>query len=144
MSNTKASPNRFDGYADAGPDEPIFVLRAKDLSAPFAVEVWAQHRQAAVDRAFKPSGDQQKIDSAREIADAMRRWFLENHRLEALTAEHQALLAERTAKGEQYVAVHEIVAWLRKAATPTARVALQEIEQAVKGIAAARVTPTTT
>ena len=38
---TKANPGKFNCYAKAADDEPIFVLRAKDALAPDVVRYWA-------------------------------------------------------------------------------------------------------
>lgn len=46
---TKQNPARFDCYANALPDEPMFVLLARDDDAPFRVEDWALRRKMAVD-----------------------------------------------------------------------------------------------
>ena len=39
---TKNNPGRIDCYANAAPDEPIFVLRATDKGAFLTVRVWAE------------------------------------------------------------------------------------------------------
>lgn len=39
---TKLNPGNFDCYAAAKDDEPMFVLLARDESAPFLVEAWAR------------------------------------------------------------------------------------------------------
>lgn len=41
---TKANPGKFDCYAKAGDDEPIFVLRAKDPVAQYLVAAWVSLR----------------------------------------------------------------------------------------------------
>lgn len=38
---TKLNPGRFDCYANALPDEPMFVLLARDPLAPQVVDAWA-------------------------------------------------------------------------------------------------------
>ena len=40
---TKNNPGEFDCYENAEPDEPIFVLSARDPSAPLIVRQWAFH-----------------------------------------------------------------------------------------------------
>jgi hypothetical protein len=57
-----------DCLAHCQDDEPIFVLCARDLTAPRAVEAWA----AGVSEYPEPDDD--KIRGARECADAMARW----------------------------------------------------------------------
>lgn len=49
-------------------DEPIFVLRAQDESAPLFVEMWAQHH------AQRMGYQHPKIVSALEICRKMRAW----------------------------------------------------------------------
>lgn len=41
---TKNDPGRFDCYKAAGPDEPMFVLLARDPTAPSLVRAWAALR----------------------------------------------------------------------------------------------------
>lgn len=38
---TKSDPGAFDCYAKAEPDEPLFVLLARDWRAPHLVRLWA-------------------------------------------------------------------------------------------------------
>lgn len=40
--STKNSPGAYDCYANAEPDEEMFVLLSRDESAPEVVEFWAQ------------------------------------------------------------------------------------------------------
>ncbi len=47
-------------------NEPFFVLRAQDASAPSIVEYWALHNNAHTPPA--------KIEEARRVADRMRRY----------------------------------------------------------------------
>lgn len=59
----------------AADDEPIFVLRAQDLSAPKVVRFWAEQYKA--DRNF--DGDfcgprLAKYDEAMALADRMEKW----------------------------------------------------------------------
>lgn len=41
---TKANPGRFDCYAKADPNEPMFILLGRDAMAPFLVRMWAHMR----------------------------------------------------------------------------------------------------
>lgn len=41
---TKNNPGKFDCYASAEPDEPMFVLLARDPSAPWLTVAWAALR----------------------------------------------------------------------------------------------------
>jgi len=64
---TKNQPGTFDCYANADPDEPMFVLLGRDRDAPQLVEAWA------VERA-KRGEDPDKVKEAFACADAMREW----------------------------------------------------------------------
>lgn len=68
---TKNNPGKFDCYANAEPDEPMFVLLARDLKAPHAVETWAALAEIA-------GTDTVKIAEARLCAGAMREWRNKN------------------------------------------------------------------
>lgn len=65
---TKNSPGRYDCYAKAEPDEPMFTLLARDERAPLLVEIWALMSEA---RGTDPA----KVAEARACAQAMREWF---------------------------------------------------------------------
>ncbi len=70
--STKQNPGRFgDMYSAALPDEPIFVLMARDPSAPDAVRHWALN-------AHKAGHDPDKIMEALAVAAAMDKWRLAN------------------------------------------------------------------
>jgi len=45
---TKLNPGNFDCFNNALDDEPMFVLLARDPSAPSCIEVWANYRQQAI------------------------------------------------------------------------------------------------
>lgn len=68
---TKNDPSKWDCYAKAAPDEPIFVLRANDPIAPSAVRLWAAQY-------WQQGGDPEKIAEARACADAMEAWHKEH------------------------------------------------------------------
>ena len=69
---TKQRPGAYDCYAAAEPDEPMFVLLARDANAPEVVEYWIACRLAR--KAELIDGDQ--LVEAQELADAMRAWRL--------------------------------------------------------------------
>jgi hypothetical protein len=71
---TKSNPGVYDCYADADPDEPIFVLLGRDRHAPGAVRQWAYDRAQAISRGEKPIEDRAKVTEALECADAMERY----------------------------------------------------------------------
>lgn len=62
---TKNNPSTFDCYANAEPDEPMFVLLARDPHAPILVELWAALRE-------QHAGNPSKVLEARTCAEAMR------------------------------------------------------------------------
>lgn len=63
---TKNNPGKFDCYANAAPDEPMFVLLGRDRHAPTLVRLWALLRA-------KDDEDEDKLAEALTCADAMDR-----------------------------------------------------------------------
>lgn len=68
---TKNDPAQFDCYGKADPDEPLFVLLARDPIAPLLVEFWAMLNEAEFQNPAKTS-------EARRCAAAMRQWRKSN------------------------------------------------------------------
>jgi len=65
---TKNNPGAFDCYANAEPDEPMFILLGRDRSAPYVVAFWAMIRE-------KTHPDEPvKIQDAKDCAKAMTAW----------------------------------------------------------------------
>ena len=75
---TKNNPAEYDCYANALPDEPIFIFLARDLSAPLCVEAWATYRKRAIALGFKPISDMAMVDEALQCANNMREWRKKN------------------------------------------------------------------
>lgn len=71
---TKSNPSEFDCYERAQPDEPIFVLLARDPIAPVLVRLWAQLRKLTTIKATTGP----KIDEAMSCADKMEQWHKDN------------------------------------------------------------------
>ena len=71
---TKNNPGLFDCYQNAEPDEPMFVLLARDADAPDIVHVWADVRELAIKAGRKPESDYAMVEEARACANAMREW----------------------------------------------------------------------
>lgn len=84
---TKNDPGKFDCYAAAAPDEPIFVLRADDELAPILVRLWAgmrgreeigilQHTLTVGIKIgdSKPPMKIEKYDEAIQCASDMEKW----------------------------------------------------------------------
>lgn len=64
---TKNNPGKYDCYTKADPDEPMFVLLARDPLAPMLVRLWADLRSYLADN---PS----KVFEAHECAASMDSW----------------------------------------------------------------------
>lgn len=64
---TKNKPGDYDCYANADPDEPMFVLLGRDDRSPALVEQWAAMSEARGTSAAK-------VEEARACATAMRAW----------------------------------------------------------------------
>jgi len=61
---TKNNPGNYDCYENAEPDEPMFVLLARDPLAPFLVRLWVEHHR---DRRIREWDAKDK--NAQEAAD---------------------------------------------------------------------------
>ncbi len=61
---TKANPSAHDCYANAEPDEPLFILLARDRHAPALVWLWAVLREL-------DGESPEKVKEARDCAVAM-------------------------------------------------------------------------
>lgn len=70
---TKLKPGKFDCYENAKPDEPMFVLLARDPLAPILVRLWADLREHA-------AGNPSKVFEARTCAIDMEKWRLRQPR----------------------------------------------------------------
>lgn len=75
---TKSNPSYFDCYSDALPDEPMFVLLARDPFAPELVEDWAARRRRDVAAGHRPKEDLPMVAEAIACAAEMRVWRLVN------------------------------------------------------------------
>lgn len=75
---TKRNPGAFDCYAHALPDEPMFILLARDPSAPFLVRAWAERREADVRAGNRPATDLAMVAEAEECAAQMSEWRTRN------------------------------------------------------------------
>lgn len=64
---TKKDPGKYDCYANAEEDEPMFVLLARDERAPALVEAWAHASE-------KKGTAPEKVAEARKCAKDMRAW----------------------------------------------------------------------
>ena len=50
---TKNQPGHYDCYGNAEPDEPMFIVLARDVSAPAVVRDWADRRELMIDNGQK-------------------------------------------------------------------------------------------
>jgi hypothetical protein len=64
---TKLNPGAYDCYANAEPDEPMFVLLGRDKHAPTLVWLWAALRELDQE-------DAAKVAEARDCVTAMLTW----------------------------------------------------------------------
>lgn len=72
---TKNEPGKFDCYANAAPDEPMFVLLARDPDAADLVEQWATARMRRIMAGTKPSTDWPMVEEAVACAAKMRLYY---------------------------------------------------------------------
>lgn len=93
---TKANPGKFDCYANAADDEPMFILLARDPVAADFVRMWralraGNYREALAmlnqaDAAFHASGKErlsfksEKSIEAGLCAVAMDKWYMEQRK----------------------------------------------------------------
>lgn len=75
---TKLQELRSGCFAAAMDDEPMFVLLARDESAPKGADDWADRREADIEAGRKPASDMVKVQEARKCAADMRTWREEN------------------------------------------------------------------
>lgn len=68
---TKNNPGKWDCYDKAEPDEPMFVLLARDPQAATLVRQWAHDR-------FRRR-DFDKAVEAMKCADAMEEWYYQQN-----------------------------------------------------------------
>jgi hypothetical protein len=75
---TKLQEMRDGCFARAKDDEEMFVLLARDLSAPAKVREWAIQRQMDISMGRKPASDMEMVDEAFACATRMEKWREEN------------------------------------------------------------------
>ena len=98
---TKNNPGQFDCYGAAAPDEPIFILRATDISAPSLVVLWAlRYKQRKIDEHhwYGPEYNrhQEKYQEAINVANAMKEFE------KKISAEYQTAEAPLTESEKSY------------------------------------------
>lgn len=70
---TKNNPGKFDCYASAEPDEPMFVLLGRDPTASLVVTVWRAIKTEMRERGASHISDE-KLEEARECSLALEKW----------------------------------------------------------------------
>lgn len=70
---TKNNPGKFDCYANAEPDEPMFVLLGRDRHASVLVWLWAKLREL-------DGEGEEKVKEAENCAFAMVKWGADRNR----------------------------------------------------------------
>lgn len=76
---TKEKPGQFDCYANALPDEPMFVLLARDPLFYEFVTMWARRRGQAIDCGDRPQSDTPMVDEAMRCAADGQLWRRQNN-----------------------------------------------------------------
>ncbi len=71
---TKINPGKFDCYASALPEEPMFILLARDQASPITVLKWATEVEKMIALGIKPESDREKVAEARQLAKDMAQW----------------------------------------------------------------------
>jgi hypothetical protein len=87
---TKNQPGEFDCYANAEPDEPMFILLGRDALAGPLVLLWAAAREAL------HMNTEEKIVEARRCATAMMEWAVSQSKSITIAKEglHAAMLQQ--------------------------------------------------
>lgn len=76
---TKNNPGEFDCYKNALPDEPMFVLLARDPLFRRYVMDWARDRQYMIDCGERPESDRHMVAEAQECAFNGQKWRKDNN-----------------------------------------------------------------
>jgi hypothetical protein len=71
---TKENPGRYDCYTNALPDEPMFVLLARDPEFGRLVKQWADRRQQDIECGDRPLSDLDLVIEARQCAHNGIEW----------------------------------------------------------------------
>jgi hypothetical protein len=76
--SAKNNPGRFDCYANALADEPMFVLLARDPDFYRLVMEWVKRRGADIRCGERPETDWPMVNEAQDCAAAGEKWRREN------------------------------------------------------------------
>lgn len=83
---TKNNPGKFDCYANAEPDEPMFVLLGRDPTAALVVTFWRAMRMQLCPDDARLALEHHKLEEARTCSLAMETWAREHGKGEAVEA----------------------------------------------------------
>lgn len=75
---TKNKPAQFDCYANALPDEPMFILLARDPDFARLVKEWATKRARDIDCGERPDTDLAMVIEAKQCAAEGAEWRRRN------------------------------------------------------------------
>ena len=64
-------------YDAALDDEPMFVLLARDPSAPALVRQWAATRRVDIEAGARPETDRAQVEEAEALAERMKAWRID-------------------------------------------------------------------
>lgn len=76
---TKMDKGDYGCYEQALPDEPMFVLLARDPDFHRLVRKWAKRRSQDVQCGLRPNSDMDMVAEAEECAFEGRKWRKENN-----------------------------------------------------------------
>lgn len=76
---TKNNPGEFDCYTNALPDEPMFILLARDPDFHRLVMKWAYRRSEDVQCGLRPTSDMLMVSEAQACAFEGRKWRRDNN-----------------------------------------------------------------
>ena len=76
---TKNNPGEFDCYENALPDEPMFVLLARDPDFFRLVKKWAKRRMKDIQCGQRPQSDIRLVGEAEECAWKGQEWRKDNN-----------------------------------------------------------------
>lgn len=76
---TKNNPGKFDCYNNALPDEPMFILLARDPNFYKHVLKWSNDREIAIRCGDRPNTDFDMVVEARQCAFAGIDWRKNNN-----------------------------------------------------------------
>lgn len=78
MMGTKLNPGKHDCFNNALPDEPMFVLLARDPDFARLIETWAKRREYDILCGERPESDRALLIEARNLANDGAHWRKEN------------------------------------------------------------------